>query len=121
MAERYMVTRRWIKHKGKIYRKGELLPEDFTRHDRFRNIYPSRIGVVDVTEPEVPEVPKVPEGAQVDPVTELASKVASKQVKPLSSATANKGSVTAAQASPETKTTGTKPTFKVNGDIPKSK
>ena len=119
MAERYMVTRRWIKYKGKIYRKGELLPEDFTHHDRFRNIYPSRIGVVDV--PKVPEVPEVPEGAQVDPVAELASKMASKQVKPLSSDTVNKGSATAAQASPETKTTGTKPTSKVNGDVPKSK
>jgi hypothetical protein len=52
MAERYAVTRLWIKHKGAIYRAGDLLPEDFTHHDRFRNLYPSRIGVVDI--PDVP-------------------------------------------------------------------
>jgi hypothetical protein len=52
MAERYVVTRMWIKHKGAIYRAGDLLPEDFTHHDRFRNLYPSRIGVVDI--PDVP-------------------------------------------------------------------
>ena len=54
MAERYKVVRRWIKYKGKIYQKGELLPEEFTHHDRFRNIYPSRVELITVEdEPEV--------------------------------------------------------------------
>lgn len=47
MAERYMVTRLWIKHKGQIYRAGTLLPEEFNHHDRFRSLYPSRIGIVE--------------------------------------------------------------------------
>lgn len=48
MAQRYIVTRRWVKYKGKIYTAGELLPETFTHHDRFRSIYPSRFGLVEV-------------------------------------------------------------------------
>ena len=42
-----MVTRLWIKHKGQIYRAGTLLPEEFNHHDRFRSLYPSRIGIVE--------------------------------------------------------------------------
>lgn len=60
MAERYVVTRLWIKHKGAIYRAGDLLPEDFTHHDRFRNLYPSRIGVVDIPDVPADTTPIVP-------------------------------------------------------------
>lgn len=60
MAERYAVTRLWIKHKGAIYRAGDILPEDFTHHDRFRNLYPSRIGVVDIPDVPVDTTPIVP-------------------------------------------------------------
>jgi hypothetical protein len=60
MAERYAVTRLWIKHKGTIYRAGDLLPEDFTHHDRFRNLYPSRIGVVDIPETPADTTPITP-------------------------------------------------------------
>ena len=60
MAERYVVTRMWIKHKGAIYREGDLLPEDFTHHDRFRNLYPSRIGVVDIPDVPADTTPIVP-------------------------------------------------------------
>lgn len=60
MAERYAVTRLWIKHKGAIYRVGDLLPEDFTHHDRFRNLYPSRIGVVDIPDVPADTTPIVP-------------------------------------------------------------
>jgi hypothetical protein len=60
MAERYAVTRLWIKHKGAIYRAGDLLPEDFTHHDRFRNLYPSRIGVVDIPDVPADTTPIVP-------------------------------------------------------------
>lgn len=68
MAQRYKVVRRWIKHKGVIYREGDLLPEDFTHHDRFRTVYPSRIGLVEVPDDEItltdptipPEEPKPP-------------------------------------------------------------
>lgn len=60
MAERYAVTRLWIKHKGAIYRVGDLLPEDFTHHDRFRNLYPSRIGVVDIPETPADTTPITP-------------------------------------------------------------
>ena len=68
MAQRYKVIRRWVKHKGVIYREGDLLPEDFTHHDRFRTVYPSRIGLVEVSDAEItltdpvipPEEPKPP-------------------------------------------------------------
>jgi hypothetical protein len=46
--QRFIVTRMWVKHKGQIYKTGELLPEDFTELDRFRNVYPGRIGMTEV-------------------------------------------------------------------------
>lgn len=46
--KRFIVTRQYVKFKGKMYRKGELLPPEFTERDRCRNIYPSRIGTTDV-------------------------------------------------------------------------
>lgn len=79
---RYFVCRHYIKWKGKLYKKGELLPENFTDHDRVRSIYSSRIGRREVPDeeapqsqppqqplsgqpttltPEAPEEPKVPE------------------------------------------------------------
>jgi hypothetical protein len=52
--KRYYVSRHYIKWKGKLYRKGELLPPQFTHHDKARNIYSSRIGVIDL-EDEAPK------------------------------------------------------------------
>lgn len=51
MTTRFKVTRSWIKHKGVLYRAGELLPVEFTLRDKIRNLYPSRIGVVEVPTP----------------------------------------------------------------------
>jgi hypothetical protein len=66
-----MVTRLWIKHKGKIYHAGEMLPEDFTSRDRFRNIHPSRVSAIQVDPaeviPEPPELPKLPEAPEATP------------------------------------------------------
>ena len=45
---RFIVTRQYVKYKGKLYQKGELLPPNFTERDRCRNIYPSRIGTTEV-------------------------------------------------------------------------
>ena len=47
---RFIVTRQYVKFKGKLYNKGELLPPEFTERDRCRNIYPSRIGTVEIEE-----------------------------------------------------------------------
>ena len=46
--KRYFVCRHYIKWKGQLYKKGELLPENFTEHDRVRNIYSSRIASKEV-------------------------------------------------------------------------
>ena len=58
MAKRFVVVRRWVKHKGVMYEKGDYLPEDFTHHDKFRTVYPSRIGVIDL--PDAPLEVKSP-------------------------------------------------------------
>ncbi|MFI3171100.1 MAG: hypothetical protein R3Y58_01825 [Eubacteriales bacterium] len=42
---RYYVTRAYVKWKGKMYYKGDLLPEGFTHRDRARNCYISRIAL----------------------------------------------------------------------------
>lgn len=52
---RYFVCRHYIKWKGKLYKKGELLPENFTDHDRVRSIYSSRIGRKEVPDEEAPQ------------------------------------------------------------------
>lgn len=50
--QRFIVTRQYIKYKGTLYKKGELLPPEFTERDRCRNIYPSRIGTTEVPDSE---------------------------------------------------------------------
>ena len=72
MAQRYKVVRMWVKHKGIVYRAGDLLPEDFTHHDRFRTVYPSRIGLVEVPDAEITPIvpvitPETPETAKDTP------------------------------------------------------
>lgn len=47
---RYFCCRHWVKWRGKIYKKGELLPEEFTHHDLARHIMSSRIGKCEVEE-----------------------------------------------------------------------
>ena len=54
---RYYVCRHYIKWKGKLYKKGELLPENFTDHDRVRSIYSSRIARKEVVEEAPPSQP----------------------------------------------------------------
>lgn len=62
--QRFIVTRQYIKYKGTLYKKGELLPPEFTERDRCRNIYPSRIGTTEVPDREEKaeevDVPKTP-------------------------------------------------------------
>ena len=48
-----------------MYRKGDLLPETFTHHDKARSIYNSRIGVCEVSEEET----NVEENSAETPVT----------------------------------------------------
>jgi len=55
--QRYYVCRHYIKWKGKLYKKGELLPENFTDHDRVRSIYSSRIARKEVVEEAPPSQP----------------------------------------------------------------
>ena len=49
MAERFIVLYQWVKYKGKMYKAGELLPPEYTNRDRYRFLYPSRIGLKPVT------------------------------------------------------------------------
>jgi len=49
MAERFIVLYQWVKYKGKMYCAGELLPPEYTNRDRYRFLYPSRIGLKPVT------------------------------------------------------------------------
>lgn len=46
--KRFYVCRHYLKWKGKMYKKGDLLPENFTHHDKARSIYNSRIGECEV-------------------------------------------------------------------------
>ena len=61
--ERYQVKGKWVKHKGVMYDNGELLPEDFTERDKYRNLYSSRIVKVAI------EIPKVVEVANTETTT----------------------------------------------------
>ncbi len=49
--QRFFVCRAYFKWKGKMYYQGDLLPENFTHHDKARSIYNSRIGVCEVEDP----------------------------------------------------------------------
>lgn len=70
---RFVVTRQYVKYKGKMYKKGELLPPEFTERDRCRNIYPSRIGTTVIVDSSAP--------------TEEVSQGTTSAAKPLSSNT----------------------------------
>ncbi len=48
---RFFVCRAYFKWKGKMYYQGDLLPENFTHHDKARSIYNSRIGECEVEDP----------------------------------------------------------------------
>ena len=48
---RFFVCRAYFKWKGKMYYKGDLLPENFTHHDKARSIYNSRIGECEAEDP----------------------------------------------------------------------
>lgn len=48
--KRFYVCRAYLKWKGKMYYKGDLLPPEFTHHDKARSIYNSRIGECEVLE-----------------------------------------------------------------------
>lgn len=58
--QRYFVCRAYIKWKGKLYYKGDLLPETFTHHDKARHVHNSRIGVCEVTDLLPPPVVPTP-------------------------------------------------------------
>lgn len=87
--QRFIVIRQYIKYKGVLYKKGELLPPEFTERDRCRNIYPSRIGTT-----EVPDLEEKTEGIDVlkTPITGTTSaKGVTSARKPLSSVNKNTG------------------------------
>jgi hypothetical protein len=70
MAQRYKVVRLWVKYKGRVYRAGELLPEEFNHHDRFRLIYPSRVGLVEVPDALL-DTPMPPKAAEDTPTGDI--------------------------------------------------
>ena len=87
--QRFIVTRQYIKYKGTLYKRGELLPPEFTERDRCRNIYPSRIGTT-----EVPDSEEKTEGIDVlkTPITGTTpAKGVTGARKPLSSVNKNTG------------------------------
>ncbi len=98
--QRFIVTRQYVKYKGVLYKKGELLPPDFTERDRCRNIYPSRIGTTEVSESRVEEPPTaVPTSVpnvtpKVTTVKALSSVGSNSAAKPLSSPLSNTGTRT---------------------------
>lgn len=120
MHKRFIVTRLWVKYGRQIYRQGELLPATFTERDVYRNIYPSRIGEVTLTdeelaklepieeiqEPEVIEAPK----PKPEPEPKVEAKTEPKPVKVKEEVKAKP--VPKAKKSPVKKapTTGAKPT-----------
>lgn len=53
--KRFFVCRAYFKWKGKMYYKGDILPADFTHHDKAWTIYNSRIGECEVEETEETE------------------------------------------------------------------
>lgn len=69
--KRYFVCRHYIKWKGQLYKKGELLPENFTDHDRVRNIYSSRIAIKEVPDEQPRTSPsnKAPSTKDVEATT----------------------------------------------------
>lgn len=85
MAMRFKVTRLWIKHKGVIYRAGDLLPEEFTDRDKFRNVHPSRIGVAEVPVESPVEPPVVIEDKAAAPIINSDATEVVKETKPVSS------------------------------------
>ena len=78
---RYRVTRQWVKHKGKMYLVGELLPVEFSEREKFRNIYSSRIASVDVPDEELAvegiEIPGIPvqDAPPIVPEKELKAEI----------------------------------------------
>lgn len=47
---RFVVIAKQVKYKGKMYNVGDLLPPNFSEKERFRLLYPSRVGTVEVAE-----------------------------------------------------------------------
>lgn len=114
---RFYVSRHYVKWKGRLYKQGELLPEEFTHRDKARNIYSSRIAVCDV-EDTAPE-------ENVSPSASLTVEVASEDTKvvtPTTTVTTNASATTAGKATEtggaladtsKAKTAGTEETVKV--------
>lgn len=74
MARRYIVSRAFIKHKGVYYKKGELLPVEFTERDRMLNAQSYRIAPIEVSDMvskpiEAPISPLGPTGPVGEPGT----------------------------------------------------
>ena len=79
MHKRFIVTRLWVKYGRQIYRQGELLPVTFTERDVYRNIYPSRIGEVTLTDEELAKLELKTE-AEAEPKKEPEEKVKAKPI-----------------------------------------
>lgn len=83
-----------------MYKQGELLPPEFTERDRFRNLYPSRIGIA--TQEELDEL--VEQAFKGAPSQTGAPIVQSGEIKQEEAKVALTGNVSANATS---KTTGT--------------
>lgn len=102
-----------IRHKGRTYLPGELMPEDFTEKDRYRNGFSRRLVQVDI--PDEPlAVPQSPMQEQSAPaqVQDTPKQEAPKPI-PKQEATPIKGSSQAAkQNTTGAKSSQVKPTLK---------
>lgn len=72
--KRFVVIAKQVKYKGKMYNVGDFLPPNFSEKERFRLLYPSRVGTV-----EVPEEPKT---ATVSKKAESKAETSKPSVKP---------------------------------------
>ena len=97
--QRYYVCRAYFKWHGVMYHKGDLLPPEFTHHDKARTIYNSRIGECEV-EVEDPSATMSP--ADNTPVTGGADDKG-----PSTEDSSVKGTVSAAKFNFTPTTTGT--------------
>lgn len=77
---RFVVLRQSVRWKGVTYRKGELLPENFTDRLRYRLLYPSRVGPIQIDSLEGAETDETPETDISDNVNENSAEANSNEV-----------------------------------------
>ena len=89
MASRYIVERFYVRHKGKIYTQGELLPVEFTEKDKFRNLYSRRLKLVEIPDGPfgLPIIGETPENIELPEVEEVKAAASSKKQSGIASTT----------------------------------